>query len=171
MGSEPILRYLWLFLNQRMKQSLLNFPILKPSCFSLPSMRLTFILCFFVCQSFSQQPIFRNFNVKDRLPSSEVYDVMQDSKGYMWFCTDAGVSRYDGYVFHNYSTRNGLGDNTVFGSVEDSKGRIWFRSLSGRLYYYQGDSIYGIGANEKIASLIRNGILSSMYVDPGDTVW
>jgi ligand-binding sensor domain-containing protein len=132
---------------------------------------LAFVMCLFALPSNSQLPIFKNFNVKDRLPSSEVYNVMQDSKGYMWFCTDAGVSRYDGNVFHNFSTRNGLGDNTVFGTLEDRKGNIWFRSFSGRLYYYRGDSIYGIGANEKMASLIRGGLLTSMYIDPGDTIW
>jgi ligand-binding sensor domain-containing protein len=105
------------------------------------------------------------------LPSSEVYHVMQDSKGYMWFCTDAGVSRYDGYTFHNYSNRNGLGDNTIFASYEDHKGRIWFRSLSGRLFYYLGDSIYGIGANDKILADIHHGIMGSLYIDSGDTIW
>jgi ligand-binding sensor domain-containing protein len=96
---------------------------------------------------------------------------MQDSKGYMWFCTDAGVSRYDGYSFHNYSNRNGLGDNTIFASYEDHKGRIWFRSLSGRLFYFQNDSIYGIQANNKILEDIHHGIMSSMYIDAGDTIW
>jgi ligand-binding sensor domain-containing protein len=154
-----------------MKQSLHHFWVFKPFRFSLIAATFALFFCFIAFQSFSQQPIFRNFNVKDRLPSSEVYDVMQDSKGYMWFCTDAGVSRYDGYVFHNYSTRNGLGDNTIFGSAEDSRGRIWFRSLSGKLYYFQGDSIYGIPANEKLTSMIKHGILSGLYIDPGDTIW
>jgi ligand-binding sensor domain-containing protein len=113
----------------------------------------------------------KNYSVKDGLPSSEVYHVMQDSKGYLWFCTDGGVSRYDGYSFKNYSSRKGLKDNTVFGSFEDSKGKIWFRTLSGRLYYFEGDSIYSIPANERISSEIRNGVITSLYVDSGDTIW
>ena len=96
---------------------------------------------------------------------------MQDSKGYMWFCTDAGVSRYVGYNFHNYSTENGLSDNTVFGCFEDKKGKIWFRTLSGKLSYFYKDSIYTIEANESIAKEIENGIISSIYVDADDTIW
>ena len=133
-----------------------------------------YLMLFVTCYTISlhgQQPIFRNFNVKDRLPSSEVYYVMQDSKGYMWFCTDAGVSRYDGYTFHNYSNRAGLGDNTIFASYEDHKGRIWFRSLSGRLFYFQNDSIYTIPANDKILADIKHAIMCSMYIDEGDTLW
>ncbi len=119
----------------------------------------------------AQQPVFKNFSVKEGLPSSEVYSVMQDSKGYLWFTTDAGVSRYDGYSFRNYSTRDGLADNTVFSSCEDRKGRIWFRTLSGRLFYFQNDTIQGIGANESILPKTHSSIMSSLYLDARDTIW
>ena len=131
---------------------------------------LAFFL-FFILPLSAQQPVFKNYGVKDGLPSSEIYHVMQDSKGYMWFCTDAGVSRYDGYTFHNFSSQEGLKDNTVFGSLEDKKGRIWFRTMSGKLFYFQKDSIYGIEANEQITEKLRSGLISSMYIDPSDTVW
>lgn len=140
----------------------------KDRCFTVILIVLFFL---FSDTSFGQQPVFKNFSVKDGLPSSEVYSVMQDSKGYMWFCTDAGVSRYDGYVFRNYSNRDGLTDNTVFGSYEDNKGRIWFRTMSGKLFYLRGDSICGIGANPRITEILRNGIVSSLYVDAADTIW
>ncbi|MFI5149463.1 MAG: two-component regulator propeller domain-containing protein [Bacteroidia bacterium] len=119
----------------------------------------------------AQQPAFRNFQVKDGLPSSEVYDVMQDSKGYMWFCTDAGVSRYDGYSFRNFSNPQGLPDNTVFGAYEDKKGRIWFRSMSGKLSYFLHDSIYTIGANSRINKEIAFSMISSLCIDSKDTLW
>jgi len=119
----------------------------------------------------AQQPVFKNYGVKDGLPSSEVYHVLQDSKGYMWFCTDAGISRYDGYSFHNFSTREGLKDNTVFGSFEDRKGKIWFRTMSGKLYYFERDSIHGIEANQRIAENLQSGLVSSLYVDSADSVW
>src|ERR1700739_2211142 len=73
---------------------------------------------------FSQTAELKNYGVKDGIPSSEVYNSMQDSKGYMWFATDKGVSRFDGYTFHNYSTVDGLADNTIFDCQEDYKGRI-----------------------------------------------
>lgn len=130
------------------------------------------LFCLFAFTSaFAQQPVFKNYTVKDELPSSEVYDVNQDSKGFMWFCTDAGVSRYDGYTFHNFSTLNGLSDNTVFGSYEDRKGRIWFRTMSGKLSYFFQDSIYSIEANELISNEMRNGFITSIYIDSGDTIW
>jgi ligand-binding sensor domain-containing protein len=133
--------------------------------------KLLFLLLLTTFVVKGQQPAMRNFQVKDGLPSSEVYDVMQDQRGYMWFCTDAGVCRYDGYTFKTFSAENGLPDNTVFGSYEDRKGRIWFRSLSGKLSYFKNDSIISIGGNQKMASLIQSSIITSLYVDAGDTIW
>jgi len=144
---------------------------LNHSLFKYFSCLLTAFVCCLALPLSAQKPHFRNFEVKDGLPSSEVYSAMQDSKGYIWFCTDAGVSRYDGYSFKNFSTQQGLPDNTVFGSTEDSKGRIWFRSMSGKLSYYLNDSIYVIGANERITARIMNSIITSFQIDQNDTIW
>jgi len=120
---------------------------------------------------YSQQPVFKNYNVKDGLPSTETYCSFQDSKGFIWVLSDAGVARFDGYSFKTYSIENGLADNTVFGICEDKHGRIWFRSLSGRICYLAGDSIYKIGANDSIMANIKNSLMISFYVDSGDTLW
>ena len=59
-----------------------------------------------------------------------MYEVIQDSKGYMWFATDRGVARFNGYEFHTFTTNDGLTDNTVFRLFEDYNGRIWMYSFS-----------------------------------------
>lgn len=119
----------------------------------------------------AQQPIFKNYSVKDGLPSSETYFSLQDSKGFIWVASDAGVARFDGNSFRTFSIENGLADNTIFGISEDRHGRIWFRSLSGRISYFDNDSIYTIGANDSIAANIKNSLMISFYVDSGDTLW
>jgi len=97
---------------------------------------------FFSTHIFSQQYNFKNYTTEDGLPSNQVYQVIQDSKGYMWFATDYGVSRFDGYKYTNYSTKDGLPDNTIFEVYEDYKGRIWFISRSAKLSYFYNDSIH-----------------------------
>ncbi|MCB0691276.1 MAG: hypothetical protein KDC16_06510, partial [Saprospiraceae bacterium] len=77
-----------------------------------------------------------SYTTDDGLPSSEVYDVLQDRDGYMWFSTDNGLSRFDGYEFKNYGFEEGLTDLVVFDLQEDSKGRIWMNSLTGKMFYY-----------------------------------
>ncbi len=80
---------------------------------------------------------FRHLTVEDGLPGSTVYMAMQDSKGYIWLATDAGVSRYDGLTFKNFTTADGLTGNEVFYICEDSRGRIWIVPFQSKLCYYQ----------------------------------
>jgi len=91
----------------------------------------------------------------------------------MWFATDYGVSRFDGYKFTNYSTKDGLPDNTIFEVYEDYKGRIWFISRSAKLSYYYNDSIHLYWNNDKFLKYIGDvpNILNKTFsVDEQDNV-
>lgn len=138
---------------------------------------LRYIICFaFFClaaslPAYSQFYRMQNYNVKDGLPSSDEYGVMQDSKGYIWTISDLGVSRFDGYTFRNFSTENGLPDNTIFALTEDKKHRIWFCSLTGKLSYYSNDSMHVLPCNNELAKRVKHKIANSIYVDRGDTIW
>lgn len=114
---------------------------------------------------------YRNYDVDDGLPSSEVYDMLQDSRGFIWFATDMGVSRYDGYTFTTFTTDNGLPDNTIFNIYEDYCGRIWFTSFSGRLCYFSDGRMHSLPCNEKLKTSLKFQVILSLYVDRNDTVW
>jgi ligand-binding sensor domain-containing protein len=129
------------------------------------------VLFLFPLTVFSQFDLPHNLSTKDGLSTSEIYEMLEDSKGYLWFGSDMGVSRYNGYEFHNFSTENGLPDNTICAIYEDRKQRIWFRSLSGKLSYYLNDSIYSLPCNDALADLLGNVINTSIYVDSRDTIW
>jgi ligand-binding sensor domain-containing protein len=100
--------------------------------------------------TFSQS--FRQFTTDDGLPDESVFEVFQDSQGFIWFATRSGVSRFDGYKFTNYSADDGLADNITLGFYEDISGRIWFRSGNGKVSYYQ----YGKIWNSKNATVLKD---------------
>jgi ligand-binding sensor domain-containing protein len=104
------------------------------------------------CAISAQQPYFKNYQVRDGLPSNNVYFVFQDSKGYIWLCTDIGVSRFDGLRFTNFTTADGLSDNEVFTCYEDRSGRIWFATLNGKPCFIMDGKIH----NEKNTPLLDN---------------
>ncbi len=79
---------------------------------------------------------FINYTTDDGLPSSEVYRSFQDSHGFMWFATDRGVVRFDGYEFTVFNSDDGLPDDVIFEIKEDDEGRIWFASFSFSLAYF-----------------------------------
>lgn len=81
--------------------------------------------------SWGQVYLFRNYTAAEGLPDDFVFQIRQDSLGYMWFATSSGLSRYDGVRFHNYDIKNGLADNTVRDLVEDKKGNIWVATANG----------------------------------------
>lgn len=120
------------------------------------------------------EPVFKRFTVDDGLPSSMVYHVFQDSRGYMWFATSNGVSRYDGYKFENFDLQSGLVDNEVFEIYEDYKHRVWFIPISGKLSYFENNKIVSYKYNYKIKGHLpssRGPIKCSFYVDSLDYVY
>jgi signal transduction histidine kinase/ligand-binding sensor domain-containing protein len=76
-----------------------------------------------------QQFDFRNWSLEDGLPQSEVYAMLQDSRGIIWVGSNGGgLSRFNGVSFRTYTTRDGLISNMVWALYEDSRGNIWIGS-------------------------------------------
>jgi two-component sensor histidine kinase/ligand-binding sensor domain-containing protein len=82
------------------------------------------------------QNIIKHFTIEDGLPSNEVHFVHQDNNGYYWFCTDRGISRYNGDEFTNFTVADGLTNNTVFKCFEDWNGDLWFTGIDGSITVY-----------------------------------
>lgn len=129
------------------------------------------VACFSCFSLFSQHLSFRNYNVNHGLPSSMIYAAFQDSKGYMWFATDMGVSRYDGYEFRNYTINDGLSDNEVFSFFEDSNGRIWFATLNGKVSYYLSGEIYNSQTDPTLLPMNSDSYICGFIEEPDSTVW
>src|SRR5215475_4911605 len=73
----------------------------------------------------------RRYDVSDGLAHGHVKAIHQDRKGYIWFGTQEGLSRFDGYRFTNYGERDGLGHVIVNDIVEDRQGRLWVGTNGG----------------------------------------
>ncbi|OGG04707.1 MAG: hypothetical protein A3F83_13675 [Candidatus Glassbacteria bacterium RIFCSPLOWO2_12_FULL_58_11] len=107
---------------------------------------------------FSQSlPIF-NYTSDDGLPQSEVISIMQDSKGFIWFGTWGGVSRFDGRTFTNFTTAEGLIHNSVKAILEDSKGDFWFGTDKGASRF-NGKTWQSFTSRDGLISDFISGIL------------
>ncbi len=124
----------------------------------------TKILC---AQSFA----FKNYSTNDGLPSSETYFSIQDEEGYMWFATDRGLARFDGYNFEVFTTEDGIPDNTVFEIIKDHKNRLWFKGFSSALGYYKKDSFYNYKYNDSIATILPSEVFNNLIIDKNENVW
>ncbi|MES2862878.1 MAG: histidine kinase [Bacteroidota bacterium] len=89
---------------------------------------------------FGQNPYSITIDKTSGLPSNSVYDVFQDSKGFMWFATGKGLCRFDG---NNTKVFTADFQTSKSGSciTEDAFGRIWYSNFDGYLYYVEKESI------------------------------
>ena len=97
---------------------------------------------------------FRHYGTAEGLPASEVYHVIQDQDHYLWFATDRGISRYDGYSFKNYTTGDGLTDNSITRFTLDQKGRIWCLTLNRKICYIENGKVKAYQHNDIIKTII-----------------
>ncbi len=126
------------------------------------------ITLIFFCQtyvSFSQTPYYYKINEENGLPSSEVYQIIQDDFGYIWIGCDAGLYRYDGIRFKLYSSKK-QNSRSVSGLKIDKDKNLWCQNFSGQIYRVTGDSLsLVIDASDKIASY------SQYAVDHEQHIW
>jgi len=92
----------------------------------------------------AQQYNFIKYNVQEGLPQSQVYDLYQDSKSYLWMATQGGgVCAFDGVAFNTLTMKDGLPSNYVHTIYEDKNNDIWFGTKKGLAKYSQQKVSYG----------------------------
>ena len=79
---------------------------------------------------------FRHITVEGHgLSESTVYDVFQDSRGYIWISTDNGLNKYDGYSMKSYqymhNDQNSISEGAPRTIFEDMDGNIWISTNQG----------------------------------------
>jgi two-component system sensor histidine kinase ChiS len=78
-----------------------------------------------------------HLSIEQGLSQNTVRFILQDSKGFLWFATEDGLNRYDGYKLkvyrHNELDSNSISDNFIWTLFEDKSGEIWIGTNSGGL--------------------------------------
>ena len=73
----------------------------------------------------------KTYTTADGLARDHILCIVQDSHGFLWFCTAEGLSRFDGYQFTNYHTEQGLPGNLVTDFTETREGDYWISTTDG----------------------------------------
>ena len=64
----------------------------------------------------------KKYTTADGLGYDRVNRIVPDSRGFLWFCTSEGLSRFDGYEFKNYTRAQGLPHSTINDLLELNDG-------------------------------------------------
>ncbi|MFV0536448.1 MAG: response regulator [Dysgonomonas sp.] len=100
------------------------------------------IILLLILPVYAADPKFKiqNFSVDEGMAQRTVSHLLQDKRGFMWFATWSGLSRYDGYSFVNYkkSANNSyVPENNRINIVkENSEGNIWCWTNDKRAYLF-----------------------------------
>lgn len=136
---------------------------------------LLFLLlyCFYGQNLHAQEYIIENLSIEDGLPSLEVYNVLQDNNGYLWFSTDRGICRYDGYEFKNYDVSDGLPSIVVLKLYEQDDNEIWGVTKHGELFYFNtiDYQINHYKYNSILAEHINLIDVNSLYIDSEKSIY
>ena len=120
---------------------------------------------------------FERINIDQGLSQSSINCILQDSRGFMWFGTQDGLNRYDGYNFIVYKRSSldtfSISSNWITSLFEDETGVIWIGTQGGGLNRF--DRItekFTAYVNDPADpfSLVNNDV-RSVYQDKAGTYW
>lgn len=97
----------------------------------------------------AQDPYCINLNTLKNLPSNQVFDMYQDTEGFIWLATDKGICKYDGVKYLSYKSDK---QSSVAGSTikSDVYGRIWYQNFDGFLYFVEKNRLNDINQNTPV---------------------
>ncbi len=120
---------------------------------------------------------FEHLTIEDGLSQSSVYDIMQDSRGFMWFATQDGLNRYDGHEFEVYKRQPfdtaSYAVNFIWSIAEAPDGAIWTGMNNGgvsRLDPVTG-KVQTYRANPEDSTTLSHDFVFDVHVDRDGIVW
>jgi ligand-binding sensor domain-containing protein/signal transduction histidine kinase len=119
---------------------------------------------------------FERIGLDEGLSQESVLAILQDRDGFMWFGTQAGLNRFDGYrnqVFRNDpNDPSSLADNYVQAAYEDGQGRLWFGTRGGLVRFDPATRKFVrhplLATSERNA---RNSAVTAIVGDGADGLW
>ena len=128
-------------------------------------------------QSYETVPLtFKMLNVSNGLSQGSVICSFQDSQGFLWFGTQYGLNRYDGYNFkvylNNPSDSSSITSNYIISIAEDHAGDLWIATSAGLNRYDHKRKLFQQFVNDSTSnSSISSNVISSVIVDNNGNLW
>jgi signal transduction histidine kinase/CheY-like chemotaxis protein/ligand-binding sensor domain-containing protein len=141
------------------------------------ALSMLFFLLLALTASGQNRLSFRKLSMQNGLSQNTVSTILKDRRGVMWFGTNDGLNRFDGYQFHHYkinredkSSLQNTGINKLF---EDKAGNLWIGTNGGGLSRYNPDtdSFITVLQNDSDLTTISNNAITSIDEDSKGNLW
>ncbi len=138
--------------------------------------------CFFLFTihvSIAETPYlkFYHLSLEDGLSQSIVECIIQDSRGFMWFCTEDGLNQYDGYTFDvlksDPNNPQSLSQNHITCMIEADNGILWIGAFNGGLNRYNPSTrtIKTFRANPEKMDALCHDVIRDIFQDDAGILW
>lgn len=129
----------------------------------------------YMLTALSQPLTFTNISIEQGLSQSVVNCVFQDSRGFLWFGTQNGLNKYNGYNFEIYTYNpvepNSLSNNWVYSIDEDRDGNLWIGTKGGlNRFDPKGRSFTRIHFSTGSDTVISSYVYDAIVDDNGSVV-
>ena len=120
---------------------------------------------------------FDRLTLDDGLSQSNVLSIHQDSTGLMWFATENGLNRYNGYEIRYFRRERGnadaLGSDFIFDIEEDRDGNLWLATNGGGLAMYDrnADRFSNYRHDPANPRSIPGNIVRRILIDDRGMIW
>lgn len=137
-----------------------------------------FLLVAGVCTLFAQTHHYRftRIDVNQGLSHNQVKTILKDKEGFIWFGTNSGLNRYDGYTLKVF--RNQPGDTSSIISNETNEifegpeGKIWINTWAGANVYNPDTELFERNANRLLRRYgIPEGSINDIKKDSKGNFW
>jgi signal transduction histidine kinase/ligand-binding sensor domain-containing protein/DNA-binding response OmpR family regulator len=119
---------------------------------------------------------FGHLDISNGISNNQIVSVFKDSRGFMWFGTQSGLNRYDGYSFKifKHSLRDSLSirDNFIYGINEDHNGNLWIGTRFGYNIYNPLTESFSWNPEKYLRdNNIPLTSINNLYTDKKGNVW
>ncbi|MFD1144724.1 two-component regulator propeller domain-containing protein [Larkinella insperata] len=120
---------------------------------------------------------FKHITADEGLSQSNVTCILQDKRGFMWFGTQDGLNRFDGYSFtvyrNNPKNSTSLSHSFIRALYEDRKGRLWVGTEDGGLSLFNRETETFVNYQRSASNLksISHNQVTSIAEDRQGYLW
>jgi len=122
------------------------------------------------------QIIFEKISSEQGLSENVINCIYQDRQGFMWFGTNDGLNRYDGYDFKVFrpeaNNHASISSNLIYALTQDQQGTIWIGTTGDGLNRYNPNTEeFTVYPNNEEEHPLRDAQILTLFTDSKGRVW
>ncbi len=120
--------------------------------------------------------VFHRLTVNDGLANGSIYQIFQDSQGFIWLCTEDGLTLFDGYTFktykHSAADSSSISNNVIISIIEDKNDKLWIGTNNGlNVFNRSSQKFKKYFFNQHDSKSLSNDRIITFCFDRNDHLW